>query len=140
MQQRYCFKLLFMGLLCVGLMFGAKAHAQIKNACSDDIEKFCKDIKPGQGSILECLEKHETELSFPCKNYESNMSRLGRREHMKALVRLRQVCWNDISQYCHDMKPESGGFVGCLTENESKLSDPCRETLQAARGEKQNKE
>ena len=35
--------------------------------CRDDLEKFCSDIKPGEGRILECLEKNESEVSMRCK-------------------------------------------------------------------------
>ncbi len=36
-------------------------------ACDGDIQKFCKDVKPGQGRIVGCLKEHEKELSAECK-------------------------------------------------------------------------
>ncbi len=35
-------------------------------ACDGDIQKFCKDVKPGQGRIVRCLKEHEKELSAEC--------------------------------------------------------------------------
>jgi len=35
--------------------------------CKDDVVKFCKDMKPGGGSIMRCLKEHEAELSPACR-------------------------------------------------------------------------
>jgi Cysteine rich repeat len=37
------------------------------NECRDDLEKFCADIKPGQGRLLQCIEKNDAKLSKRCK-------------------------------------------------------------------------
>ncbi len=136
-----CLPALAAGILCMGLMFGADASAQVKNACSDDIAKFCKDIKPGQGALMECLEKHETELTDACRDYEQRMGgmRLERREAVRSQIRLRQACKPEMIQYCNDPKPGVGP-AECLTENESKLSDQCLKALQATKEENSKKE
>ena len=36
-------------------------------ACADDVQKFCKDVKPGEGRILNCLREHQKDLSLPCQ-------------------------------------------------------------------------
>jgi Cysteine rich repeat len=36
-------------------------------ACKPDVEKFCQDVQPGGGRIIQCLRQHETELSDACK-------------------------------------------------------------------------
>ena len=38
-----------------------------REACHGDVEKHCKDVKPGGGAIILCLKKHEGELSAGCK-------------------------------------------------------------------------
>jgi hypothetical protein len=35
-------------------------------ACHGDVQKLCKDVKPGEGRILECLKQHQAELSQGC--------------------------------------------------------------------------
>jgi len=35
-------------------------------ACRGDAQKLCKDVKPGEGRIVECLKSHQSELSPPC--------------------------------------------------------------------------
>lgn len=37
------------------------------HACADDIQKFCKDVKPGQGRIVNCLRDHQKDLSPTCR-------------------------------------------------------------------------
>ncbi len=41
---------------------------QIRQACKDDMAKFCKDGGTAQGGLLKCLEAHEAELSAPCND------------------------------------------------------------------------
>jgi hypothetical protein len=37
--------------------------------CKEDTEKFCKDIRPGQGRIVACLKSHEAELADACRAF-----------------------------------------------------------------------
>ena len=34
--------------------------------CRDDLEKICSEIKPGEGRLLECLNKNESQVSQRC--------------------------------------------------------------------------
>jgi hypothetical protein len=52
----------------------AKAKEKIRDfaeACKDDMQKNCKDVKPGGGRILQCLKQHEATLSPDCKEHMS---------------------------------------------------------------------
>ena len=47
---------------------GAPGHfAKVRQACRADVERLCKDVKPGEGRIRECLKTHAAELSDGCK-------------------------------------------------------------------------
>jgi hypothetical protein len=55
---------------CKGFL--ASMHGQMqsfKEGCKSDIAKFCKDVKSGDGKVLDCLKQHEAELSGTCKPY-----------------------------------------------------------------------
>ncbi len=48
-----------------------QAVAALKYAateCKGDLQKFCADVKPGQGRGLACLNKHDKDVSQPCKD------------------------------------------------------------------------
>jgi hypothetical protein len=38
------------------------------NECRDDLTKFCANIKPGEGRLLQCLEKNDAKVTSRCKS------------------------------------------------------------------------
>jgi Golgi apparatus protein 1 len=42
------------------------AVGEAVRACRADVKTFCKDVKPGEGRIAECLKQHKGELSPDC--------------------------------------------------------------------------
>ena len=121
------------GLLCVGLMFGTDASAADKNACSEDIAKFCQNIEPGMIALMDCLEKHENELSGACKEFEATMGgrRVERGEQVREKIKFRQACMSDMAKFCKDANPTQGGMLKCLNDHEKELSVPCSEIIKA---------
>ncbi|MEW6587029.1 MAG: cysteine rich repeat-containing protein [Nitrospirota bacterium] len=43
------------------------ALTYLANECRDDLKKYCSDIKPGQGRLLNCIDKNEKNVSSRCK-------------------------------------------------------------------------
>jgi Cysteine rich repeat len=43
------------------------ALAYAVNECRNDLTKFCSDIKPGQGRLLQCIEKNDAKVTTRCK-------------------------------------------------------------------------
>ena len=43
--------------------------------CEDDLEKYCVDIKPGEGRLLDCLDKNEDSVSSRCKEAFQNVNK-----------------------------------------------------------------
>jgi hypothetical protein len=122
------------------LMFGCNVSAaEQKSPCGDDIAKFCKDVQPGQQTLLQCLEEHESQLSDACKEYEVKIERprAESREVMRQQMMVRQTCRNDVTRFCNDVKLGSAGINTCLGEHSTELSIPCRDALQKARGGKE---
>ncbi len=39
---------------------------EVMQSCRRDAQKFCPDVKPGAGRVLECLQQHKAELSKAC--------------------------------------------------------------------------
>ena len=49
-----------------GVMERRGEAREAMRACRGDAQKLCKDVKPGEGRILECLKQHQGELSPGC--------------------------------------------------------------------------
>lgn len=35
-------------------------------ACADDVKRFCRDLQPGEGQMLQCLQDHAQDVSDGC--------------------------------------------------------------------------
>lgn len=58
------------GLGQKGRKGGPEARAKRNKAakiCAADVEKLCKDVKPGEGRVRDCLIKNSAKLSDGCK-------------------------------------------------------------------------
>jgi hypothetical protein len=119
------------GLICLAMMLGASAYAADKNPCSDDIAKFCSNVRFGTPAMIGCLESHESQLSPACKEYEVKME--GRRGEMmeqgKILAKFKQTCSKDVVIFCKGVDPKQGGVVKCLKGRANEISPACRDTI-----------
>lgn len=102
--------------------FNWHAYAEESLICADDIEKYCKEIKPGGGRLLNCLKAHETELSVSCR---------GKISELQGIVRdCEQACSGDIAQFCKEVQPGGGRIIKCLREHDKELSPLCSSKLE----------
>ncbi len=115
--------------LSVVLASGSISFAADAGACSEDVGKFCRDIKPGGGAIADCLKQHHDDLSAPCKDHIAKMEQ--RREQMREL---RRACRQDSAKFCRDVRSGGGRIIKCLMEHENELSAPCSESMKAIQG------
>lgn len=110
-------------VLIIALLFWlvpAVAQTQEMNGrgpCKADIEKFCKDVQPGQGRIVRCMRQHENEVSPACRNHIAEV-----REQQQEFKR---DCSADASRFCKDMKPGGGRIINCLKQHQAELSAAC---------------
>lgn len=94
-------------------------------ACKGDIEKFCKDVKPGEGGIGRCLKENESQLSGECKQDMSKM-----KEKMAEKMKENQeACKEDVEKFCKEVQPGEGGMIQCLQKHEEQISAKCKNTL-----------
>jgi hypothetical protein len=121
------------GFLCFGPTFGVIVFAADQNPCSEDIVKFCKNIEPGMTALMNCLEKHENELSNGCQAFEAKMLgvRVEKAEQVRERAKFRQACMSDMAKFCNDADPIKGGMLTCLKEHENDLSTACNESMRA---------
>ena len=119
---RRCVLFIIVSLFCVVLYPNFHAYAQESLLCADDIEKYCKEIKPGGGRIMNCLKAHEAELSASCR---------GKIRELQGIIKdCEQACAGDIAQFCKDVQPGGGGIMKCLRERDKELSPSCSAKLE----------
>ncbi len=93
-----------------------------KGVCKADIEKFCKDIKPGDGRIWTCLKSNNDRLSQECKDHIAMVQ-----EKRKEFI---QACKDDSNKFCKGIPRGKGRIASCLKSHEAELSDTCRALFQ----------
>ena len=84
--------------------------------CNAEMQKFCKDVAPGDGRILKCLREHETQLSEACRAYANTASQY-------------VACIEDILRLCPGTEPGAGQGLVCLRTHQGDLSTPCKNEL-----------
>lgn len=106
----------------------APGSAQPRGPCRADIQKFCKDVKPGGGRIRDCLKSHEAELSANCRSHVQAGPRAAQRRQQggRPGKGFPDACREDLDKFCKDTQPGQGRFVKCLKSHESELSEACK--------------
>lgn len=83
--------------------------------CAADAQKFCKDIKPGEGRIAACLKENAKKLSKACSERQAAVKERGARRggkgEMAGAFKGRQANWR--KGYKAGFKD---GFRGCAAE------------------------
>ena len=111
------------GIFMVASLAIAQDHDQTlvpkssKGACKADIEKFCKDIKPGGGRIWACLKSNGDRLSQEC----ANQMAIEREKFQE----FRQACKGDAAKFCKGVPAGKGRIISCLKSHEAELSPAC---------------
>ncbi len=85
--------------------------------CREDAEKFCKNVKRGEGRIMACLTQNEPQLAPACKKLV--------REAQTQIESFSQACGQDMQSFCMDVKPGDGRMLRCLKRHETQLSPAC---------------
>jgi hypothetical protein len=44
-------------------------RAAAREACGDDVRRLCRDVAPGGGRLVQCLRKHQADLSPACRSF-----------------------------------------------------------------------
>ena len=118
-------KLLSQALFAVlAVLFSTVQPAYAGDPCAADVQRLCRHSRSGQETVA-CLAQNEGRLSPACQEL-----RRGAREHTRqqwggAMT----ACRSEIGSFCSDSGPDTGGVIGCLRQNKSRLSAGCRAAL-----------
>ncbi|MGH8688787.1 MAG: cysteine rich repeat-containing protein [Burkholderiales bacterium] len=103
--------------LALGLQ-AAQAAGRHDRTCAEDAKKFCSEVKPGGGKLVQCLSSHEAELAPACS--ERLKAGKARMEEFVA------ACKPDVEKLCKGTEPGSGHVLQCLKGHEAELSAGCK--------------
>ena len=99
-----------------------RGGAKLRVACDDDLQRFCANVQPGGGRLIQCLRSHTPELSEACGAMIAN-GRGG--------TDVRAACGEDLQRFCADVRPGGGRLVQCLSSHAREVSPACGNTIAA---------
>jgi len=124
--------LFFFALALFFVSAGGRTYAaEGELPCAEEISKYCKEVKPGGGRILDCLNEHQKDLSVSCKKKLE--------ESKKRLMKAQQACTGDMEKFCKDVQPGGGRILKCLREHTQELSPACSQEIEKTKGKVQEK-
>jgi hypothetical protein len=113
--------LLSAAILLVCAAAPASSEAQIAGPCSETVTKVCKDVVPGGGRIMKCLNDHRDEQSIACKDWIE--------DQQKSMRELMAVCPTEIATLCKSVPADKASMYYCLLDNYIALKVDCRSKL-----------
>jgi hypothetical protein len=100
---------------------------QVKTACRSDIQKYCSDVRPGNGRIEACLNSREDKLSYDCRTTKESAEESISQRGQKAELAFRSACGSDVQKFCTNVPYGNGRVLDCLSKNEDEVSYTCRQ-------------
>lgn len=111
--------------------------AKLESACGSDIKKYCREVTPGEGRVLYCLQAYEDKISSKCiYGLEDTLS--SAQTLFDALREAVVACRADIATACGKVQPGQGRIAACILQNRATVSKECGDSvdrLQAASAE-----
>ena len=104
----------------LGLLAVVPAAFAEGGPCTAEIDKFCKDVKPGEGRLIKCLREHDADLSDACRADVNTFSQY-------------QACLDDTVRLCPGMPPSGAQVIKCLRTHKNDLSTECQTELDRLR-------
>lgn len=102
----------------------------LAEACRTDVEKFCKDVEPGEGRVHTCLRFNLKFLTERCAAEENKLAAVEFKD-IRLRPKLAKVCSEERAVYCKDVKPGKARVIKCLMENmaQPNFGEECRAEL-----------
>jgi Golgi apparatus protein 1 len=101
---------------------------KLESACAKDIRKYCRDVTPGGGRMVYCMQAHEDKISTKC-SFELGEAAASIQTAADALKDGVIACKAEINGVCGKIKPGEGRIATCLLENKSTASAGCAEAI-----------
>ena len=123
--------LILLALVAVFTTNVAAAEGLVKTVVDGfkvELEKYCGQVTPGQGRILDCLYAHGDKLSAKCE-FALYDSAVRFERAVAALSYAANECDDDLEKYCSSIEPGEGRLLDCLEKHNKDVSGRCKEAL-----------
>ncbi|CAH1779434.1 unnamed protein product [Owenia fusiformis] len=100
----------------------------LEEACGMDVNRFCKKIEHGKARVVECLKKHQDQLTASCKKKLFKREQLEMKDN-SVDYSLMSFCKRMINHFC---KEETGpSLLSCLKKykDEEEFDAKCRKVI-----------
>ncbi len=101
---------------------------KLKDACADDIKKFCSNVTPGEGRLLYCMHAYEDQISVKC-GYELEDAATNVQDAADNLKDAIAACKTEITGVCGKTTPGQGRMAACLMANKATASKACVDAI-----------
>jgi len=117
-----------MSLFFTNAVAGENLVQTVTNGCKVELEKYCKDVTPGEGRVLACLYAYGDKLSPKCE-YALYDAATQLERAVAALSYVANECDADLDKYCSAVAPGEGRLLNCLEKKSKQLTKRCKEAL-----------
>ncbi|HWP01067.1 MAG TPA: cysteine rich repeat-containing protein [Methylococcus sp.] len=100
-----------------------------REGCKAELDKYCKEVTPGDGRVLACLYAYQDKLSTRCE-YAIFDAAAQLQRAVNALSYVAAECDDDLERFCANVDPGEGRLLNCLEKNEKKVSKRCKQAIQ----------
>lgn len=132
-MRLYVLQRFVLAMLCAGVLAAALPRSgagqtimpdrtrEVRAACAPDYFRLCRDVMPGGGRILACMNQNADKLSPRCFQALTAWG--------LAAANAFRACLPDAERFCAHVPPGMGRGLACLMQNADKLSPACRDAL-----------
>ena len=117
-----------MSLLFTNAATGENLVQTVTEGCKVELEKYCKNVTPGDGRILACLYAYGDKLSPKCE-YALYDAAAQLERAVAALSYVANECDEDLDKYCSAVAPDEGRLLDCLEKKKKELTNRCKQAL-----------
>ncbi|MBL0713635.1 MAG: hypothetical protein JJV98_08025 [Desulfosarcina sp.] len=117
-----------MSLFFTHAVAGENLVQTVTDGCKVELEKYCKDVTPGEGRVLACLYAYGDKLSPKCE-YALYDAAAQLERAVAALSYVANECDEDLDKYCSAVTPGEGRLLNCLEKKSKQLTKRCKEAL-----------
>jgi hypothetical protein len=100
----------------------------VTDGCKVELEKYCKEVTPGDGRVLACLYAYGDKLSAKCE-YALYDAAAQLERAVAALSYVANECDEDLDKYCSAVAPGEGRLLECLEKKSKQLTKRCKQAL-----------